>query len=463
MRRLLLCAALVAADAAAQTTCHDLGPFVAVAQQAFTNLQLPGMVLRLDQHGQTVHQQALGTYQIGTSMPIASGSKALAAAVLLSIVDQGLVGLDDRVGLYLPEYSTGPKSAITLRMCFAHTSGLPDFDPVTTSTAITMRQAAAQISLMPLQFAPGTGFAYGNVSMQVAGAVCEVVTGVPWHQLFQQRVAIPLGMTATAFQAPPLTQNPGVGDGAVSNAEDYSRFLDMMRRGGERNGVRVLSAASVEEMLIDQIGNRTIVSTPHPAGAACGLGLWIERQDPFGRTKLACAPGAFGFFGWLDREHDATGTWLAMTYFAWSYPYVQSCWQAVDVALAPIGVACTGASSPACAQSPEFHAATWTRDGQPDFGVRVAGAPPGAFGLVLFGYGPPGGGSTLFGLVDYVPNVVALLPMSVDATGAGALSFPLPPGLLGLTFTMQGAWVDPTACGTAGLLASRALRFDVLP
>jgi CubicO group peptidase (beta-lactamase class C family) len=463
MRRFLLCTALWTAAAPGQTTCHDLGPFHAVAQQAVAQLQLPGMVLRLDQHGQTVYLQAFGTHQTSTAMPIASGSKALAAAVLLSLVDQGLVGLDDPVGSYLPEYATGPKAAITLRMCFAHTSGLPDFDPVTTSTAITMRQAAAQIAQMPLQFPPGTGFAYGNVSMQVAGAVCEVVTGVPWHQLFQQRVAAPLGMSATAFAAPPLTSNPGVGDGAVSNAEDYSRFLDMLRRGGERNGVRVLSAASVQQMLIDQIGNRTIVSSPHPAGAACGLGLWIERQDPFGRTLLACAPGAFGFFGWLDLEHDATGTWLATTYFAWSYPFVQAAWEATDVALEPLGVQCAGASSPSCAAGPRFHAATWTRDGQPDFGVAVVGAPPSAFGLALFGYGPPGAGLTMFDLVDYVPNAVALLPMSTDAAGAGTLSFVLPPGLVGLTFTMQGAWGDPATCGVSGLLASRALRFDVLP
>lgn len=461
--RILLVAALATNLGLAQATCHDLAPFTAIAQEAIAQLQLPGMVLRLDQHGQQVLLQTYGTHAVTTAMPLASASKPLAAAVLLSLVDQQLLQLDDPVGLYLPEYAVGAKAAITLRMCFAHTSGLPTFDPVTTDPTITLRQAAAQIAQMPLHFAPGTAFDYGNVSMHVAGAVCEVVSGVPWHQLFLQRIGNPLGMTATGFAAPPLTSNPGIADGAVSDAEDYTRFLDMLRQGGVWNGVRVLSAASVQEMLTDQMGSRPVIWTPHPFGVPCGLGFWLERRDPLGRTRLACAPGAFGFFGWLDAEHDATGVWLATTFYVWSYPYLLRSWNATDAALAPLGVACAGITSPPCASTPRFHATTWARDGQPDFGVAVTDAPPSTFGGSSFMFGPPAPGVGLFDLINYVPNPLTLLVLPTDAAGAGRLTFGLPPGLQGLVCTMQGAWLYPGTCGTSGLLASRALQITVLP
>jgi len=461
--RILLPVPMLAAVALAQApTCNDLSPFVAIAQQAFTQLQLPGLVLRLDQHGQTANLTTFGAHTVGQIMPIASGSKALAAAVLLSLVDANLCAFDDPVGNYLPEYATGPKAAITLRMCFSHTSGLPTFDPVTSDPTITLRQAAAQVALMPLHFPPDSAFEYGNVSMHVAGAVCEVVSGLPWHTLFQQRIAGPLGMTVTNFFTGGATQNPSIGDGAWSSAEDYTRFLDMLRQGGERNSVRVLAPASVELMLTDVIGNRPVVWSPNPFGVRCGLGMWLERQDALGRTLLACAPGAFGFFGWLDREHDATGVWLATTYFAWAYPYLRQCWDACDDALSPLGVDCLGLATPACAVPPRLNALTWSRDGQPDFGVQVLGAPASAFGGVWFALGPPGAGLPIFDLVAYVPLSSPLVPLITDPLGEGLYPFALPLGLFGLTCSMQGAWLNAGSCGTSGLIASRALRIDVL-
>lgn len=458
-------AAIAAATALAlaQQPCNDLSGLTAAAQDAITQLNLRGMVLRLDQHGQSVYSQTFGSHTPNQVMALASASKTLSAAVLMSLVDQQRLRLDDTVGTYLPEYSTGPKAAITLRMCFTHTSGLPPLDPAASDPTITMRQAAQQIALLPLGFAPGTRFSYGEVSMQVAGAVCEVVSGLPWSQLFQQQIGNPLGMTSTHYLVYGPTLNPNVADGAASNAPDYLRFLEMLRQGGVYNNVRVLSQASVDEMLTDQMSWLPNYGTPHPNNVPCGIGCWLERQDALRRTTLVSMPGLFGFYGWLDRDHDSAGVWLANSFYALSFPYVERCWGVAAGALAPLGVDCSGSTSPPCAAMPQLNATTWARAGQRDFGFAVSDAPPQAIGGLVLGFGPATAGVPFFDLISYVPGLqLGFVPLATDGLGAGRIGTPLP-HIQGATLTLQGFWLDVPACGSSGLRASRALQLDVLP
>lgn len=464
MRPLLLVAPLLAAAAAAQgPSCHGLSGLSAIAQQATAQLNLAGLTLRVDQHGQNVFQLVAGNHGPNQLMPLASASKTLSAAVLLSLCDQGRVRLDDPVSRWLPEYGQGALAAITLRMCFAHTTGLPALAAPASDVNLTMRQAAQQIAQLPLNFAPGTQFSYGEVSMQVAGAACEVAAGMPWAQLFQQQIGAPLGMVATGYYAYGATLNPSVADGGVSSAVEYGAFLEMLRQGGTFHSVRVLSAAAVDELLTDQMSWLPVRGTPHPNGVPCGLGCWIERQDAAGRTTLASMPGLFGFFGWLDRAHDSSGTWLANTFYVFSFPYVGQVWDEAALALAPLGVDCRGQSSPACASPPRLYATTWARALQGDFALRVDGAPAQAFGGVLVGLGPATAGVPVLDLWSYLPgSQYAFVLLPTDAAGKGSLPLPLP-ALPGATFTLQGCWIDPAGCGSSGLYCSRALQLDLLP
>jgi hypothetical protein len=261
-----------------------------------------------------------------------------------------------------------------------------------------------------------------------------------------------------------VSLNPGIADGAQSNAPDYLRFLEMLRAGGVYGGTRILSAASVEELVRDQMSQLPVTYTPHPGGVPCGLGAWIERRDARGRTTLASMPGAFGFFGWLDREHDATGVFLTTTFYMFAFPYVGRCWTATDLALAPVGVECSGAASPTCAGPVGLNATHWALDGQPDFGIRVHAAPAFGFGGVSLAFGPPTSGTPMWDLVSYLPLPAPLFaPLPTDASGQGTLTVPLPPGIAGVTVAMQGAWLDPGGCGSISVLASRALRVDIQP
>jgi CubicO group peptidase (beta-lactamase class C family) len=456
--------ALSASFAAAQTApCHDLGGLAGVAQDAIAQLSLTGMVLRADQHGQPVYALAFGGHVPGQTMALASASKPLAIAAILSLAEQGIVSLDAPVGTYLPEWSVGPQAAITLRMCLLHTTGLPFSDVAVTATNITTRLSATFLAAVPLQFAPGTAFGYGNASLQVAAAACEVATGLSWTQIFQQRIGGPLGMTATDWFAYGPTMNPRVADGAVSNADDFTRFLEMLRRRGLHQGQRVLAEASVDAMFTDQMSHLPVVYSPHPWGAPLGMGAWLERRDAHGRTTLASMPGLFGFFGWIDVARDTTGVWVCDNFYGFVYPYVRRCWDVQDVALAPLGVTCSGVASPPCAAPPRLHAATWARAGQADFGFAVADAPALAFGALFLRFGASGPGVPFLDLTSYMlGHPYSSATMTTDALGRGALPLPLP-ALPGVSLTAQGLWLDAGGCGISGLRCSRAVSFDIVP
>jgi CubicO group peptidase (beta-lactamase class C family) len=374
----------LAAASPCQGPCHDLQGITTIAQQLLTAHPVQGSsCVRYEQGGQQRYQQAFGSFALGQVVPIASATKTLSAAVLLSLVDSGVLSLDDRVGQWLPEWNSGVRAQITLRMCFTHTAGLPGGHPLISDNTITLRQAALGLASVPLQSPPGTSFVYGGVSMHVAGAVCEVASGQSWAQLFTLRIAQPCQMTATDYLGVGSAGNPRIAGGARSNLRDFANFMTMLRQGGVWNGVQVLSANSVDAMLTDQTSAVPIGSTPHPDSAPYGLGIWLDRRDSLGRTLTASAVGAFGFTGWLDRAHDGSGVFVVQFLNQTTWPYVQRIWQVVDDAVLPAGVACLGQGAPACGAGTWLNGNSAARGSNTDFALRASHAPPSMPGALL--------------------------------------------------------------------------------
>jgi CubicO group peptidase (beta-lactamase class C family) len=151
LRRLLAIAAGCGFAALPAQNCHDFAAIAPIAQDLLSQFPLQGSsCLRVDQRGSTVYEQAFGSFTLQEVVPIASASKTLSAVVLMSLCDSGVVSLDDRVGLYLPEWNTGLRAQITLRMCFTHTAGLPGNHPAIGDNSITLRAAAQQLATVPL-------------------------------------------------------------------------------------------------------------------------------------------------------------------------------------------------------------------------------------------------------------------------------------------------------------------------
>jgi CubicO group peptidase (beta-lactamase class C family) len=407
--------------------------------------------------------QAFGSFTLQEVVPIASATKTLSAAVLMSLVDSNVLSLDDRVGQYLPEWNVGSRALITLRMCFTHSSGLPNSHPAISDNTITLRQAAQTLATVPLQGVPGAAFAYGGVSMHIAGAVCEVAAGQSWAQLFQQRVAGPLQMTTTDYFAFGPTLNPRIAGGARCNARDYAALVDMLRGGGVWNGVTVLSPASVATILTDQTSMLPIINSPHPTNAPYGIGIWLDRRDSLGRTLLASGVGAFGFTGWVDLAHDASGVLLVRNQNANVIPYVARIWAECDAALLPPGVACVGTGSPACAAGTWLNSSQRAKAGNLDFAVLAARAPVGLPGALVLG-DPLPTGRPLFDLSAFVgPQFDLVAGLVADANGRAQVAAPLAATLAGATFGLQSVWLSPNPCLQLGLQASHAIRVDVLP
>jgi CubicO group peptidase (beta-lactamase class C family) len=275
-----------------------------------------------------IYRKGFGSHQPDRVIPIASASKWLAGAVIMSLVDEGKLSLDDRVSKYLPGF-TETKATITIRRLFSHTSGLPPEARCRNDKRTSLEHCVNEIARMKLRAGPGEEFYYGGVSMHVAGRVAEIVSGQSWNNLFLVRVATPLGMTHSDFFAYGPTSNPRPAGDARSSADEYARFLQMILQRGSFDGKRILSEPSVLEMHNDQTGGARIAYTIYEKHAALdqslplaryGIGMWREKADASGRLVEASSQGALGFSPWIDFERNLAGVLSVSSSFSRALP-----------------------------------------------------------------------------------------------------------------------------------------------
>lgn len=300
-----------AAEAPAATA---LPPAAQVAVDAMIAKGTPGVTVVFGGPGHEAVRADVGQIAADTRYPIASASKWLVAATVMALVDEGKLTLDQPVSTWLRGVK-GAADKVTLRQLLAQTSGvaggLGELYDLKQDHRITLRQSADEVLARPLATTPGVVFNYGGPGFQVAGAVAEAVTGQTWEEVFQSRIARPLGMTGTQWAhlkfgdaIPPAaeTRNPVLQGGAIGTADDYVRFVKMLSQKGQYEGRRVLSEKAVAEMMTDQ----TAAAKMLPTNAALlekahyGLGNWCETWDAKGHCTRSSSIGAFGTYPWVD-------------------------------------------------------------------------------------------------------------------------------------------------------------------
>ena len=147
----------------------------------------------------------------------------------------------------------------------------------------TAQSFLEKLGRVPLAYQPGTAWLY-SLATNVCGALIEVISGQPFADFLQAEVFGPLGMADTGFHVPPekldrfaacyrqqpdgppsldddpatsrYLRQPGFasgGGGLVGSTADYLRFCEMLRRGGELDGARILGPRTVELMHMNHL------------------------------------------------------------------------------------------------------------------------------------------------------------------------------------------------------------------
>ncbi len=246
-----------------------------------------------------------GDFTADKKVPIASCSKWLSAALVMTFIDEGKLNLEDTVGKFLPILSTKGKGNITITECLSHTTGIKapllkdGIKEIVTSESMT--QAIERIAELPMESLPGKSFHYSNVGLQIAAAVIEKISGKDFKTLFAERIANPLGMQHTDFG---LGKVPLPAGGANSTAFDYLHFLEMILNNGMYHGKRILSVVSIHAMQENRITTDVnVIHSPDESKiSGYGFGEWLMNDDT-GKIFYS-SPGLFGSFPWVDYTHN---------------------------------------------------------------------------------------------------------------------------------------------------------------
>jgi CubicO group peptidase (beta-lactamase class C family) len=335
--------------------------------------EMPGVLIVIARHGRVVHTVKAGYRGVETRAAVSldtiyrmfSMTKPVTGVAIMQLIERGAIGLTDPVADYLPEFAslaaamnddpgvTEPARPMTILHLLTHTSGLT-YDDAGAGGVPALYAAAdlysgpdlatfiTRLAALPLASQPGTRWEYG-VSMDVLGRIVEVASGERFDDYLAAHIFEPLGMLDTGFHVPDnkihrfaasyrrtpeggirLTDVPATsryrtaggaafgGHGIVSTPIDYARFAAMLVNGGELDGVRILSEASVDSLVTDHMGPEY---GPHPltdswlGDTARGLGFGLtgavvrdgEANTIPGSNGAFFWGGAASTFFWVDR------------------------------------------------------------------------------------------------------------------------------------------------------------------
>lgn len=236
---------------------------------------------------------------------IYSMTKPITSVALMTLFEQGHFQLNDPVSRYFPAWkdqrvyvsgdadameTKAPDQPMTFRHVLSHTGGLTygatnhPVDKVYRRLGVNRDRSESlstfieKLGQAPLRYEPGTRWMY-SVSTDVCGALVEAISGMPFDAYLRKQIFEPLGMNDTAFhvtaeqqhrfaanyqrgadKALRLIDDPhqsaylvpptflSGGGGLISTTADYFRFCEMLRRGGELDGARILGPRTLELM-----------------------------------------------------------------------------------------------------------------------------------------------------------------------------------------------------------------------
>ena len=139
-----------------------------------------------------------------TKFRISSTTKQFTAAIILTLVEDGLLELDGKITNYLPDYPKDQGGQITIHQLLTHTSGIPSYtSPVFMSDQVRdpfePDSLVALFSDLELQFEPGTRWTYSNSGYVLLGKIIEAVTGKSYDQFLREQLLDPFELNHTGY------------------------------------------------------------------------------------------------------------------------------------------------------------------------------------------------------------------------------------------------------------------------
>lgn len=326
--------------------------------------QMPCVTAFVAKGGNVVYNKAFGLKNIENQTAaqtddiyiLFSQTKAVVAVAMMTLVEQGLVNVEDPVSKWIPDFASevlveaedgslstvAAERPVTIAHLLSHSSGylaplsnryirgLAQEGQDTRAPRTTVRENVDFNKRFPLGFQPGTEWNY-NYDMEVIAAIIEIVSGKSLQDYLRETIFEPLGMDYTAYYYDDETlksrfvttyskrgdefvvsgfSNPdnvfkgpktyaGGTLGLYGPIEDYAKFCQMLLNGGSFNGNRILKAETIEMMC----QNRLPEVNAGGEGFQFGLGFQLMGGTPSRKEVEAMSSRTFRWGGAAGTEY----------------------------------------------------------------------------------------------------------------------------------------------------------------
>ena len=317
---LLFAGVLLGAPPMFAAEVFDAEAFHDYVEQAAADWKATGLAVAVVRGGELLFARGYGVAELGRPEPvdadtlfaIGSTTKAMTAAALGILVDEGRLAWDDPVRRHIPEFEVKDpwvSREMTVRDLLTHRGGLPNTDLFWYGQDTDIAEMLDRLRHVEPAYSMRSGFVYQNVMYATAGEVVRRVSGMPWRDFVDSRIFDRLGMERTV---PVLALTRGRGNvasphhivdgetvvienapvdsvaaaGSVwSSVREMSLWLRMLLASGvAADGTRILSEEVVEEMfrpqaLVERAGFYPTQRLTEPKWVTYGLGWFQQDYD----------------------------------------------------------------------------------------------------------------------------------------------------------------------------------------
>ena len=256
---------------------------------------IPGLSVAVVQDGKPILLKGFGMANVELGVPaaentvyeLASVTKQFTATAIMLLVEDGKIGLDDKIRKTFP-FLPAEWDAITVRQLLSHTSGIKNYTDVP-DFGKDIRQDLPQSEVLkyvlefPLDFPPGERWNYSNTGYFLLGMLIEKASGKSYNDFLTERIFKPLGMNATR-----LNDLRAV---IPNRATGYVWDKTELRNGDYVSATQPFAAGALVSTIADMVKWDAALDTDKLLKPATRAQMWTPTQLPDGRTQ------EYGF-GW---------------------------------------------------------------------------------------------------------------------------------------------------------------------